>query len=389
MKSKLATYIKNNQALCLLLAAFTFIRLVLLAGSSYEGILGYGDLQTYFHLSNLPGWPYLNSWAEYPPLFPFITEWVYGLVGGNEYAFSYTLILMFLIADLANITLVHSLAGNTPGRQRKTLLFAVFLCVLPYTWWYFESLVVLLVLLSIYFLRTNRVYSGAITIAVGALLKLFPLLMVGLFFKKMSLSKFVRATAIVLLMVSAVYAALWTQSPDFTLASIASQPSKGSWQTVWALLDGNLNTGSFGPLADRLDPQKAGQLVNNPYRVSPLLTLPLFVGIGWWRTRRHQLSDSVEIQIAFAGLMWTLFFIWMPGWSPQWVYYLLPLIVLALPLRTAALVGTTLIFVNLLEWPMLLSRGLFWALPISILLRTFLLVILAIEFDAHLRTNSK
>lgn len=123
--------------------------------------------------------------------------------------------------------------------------------------------------------------------------------------------------------------------------------------------------------------------------MSPLLTLPLFVGIGWWRTRRRQLSDSVEIQIAFAGLMWTLFFIWMPGWSPQWVYYLLPLIVLALPLRTAALVGTTLIFVNLLEWPILLSRGLFWALPISILLRTFLLVILAIEFDAHLRTNSK
>lgn len=258
MNSKLARYVKNNQTLCLLLAAFAFIRLVLLAGLSYEGILGYGDLETYFHLSNLPGWPYLQSWAEYPPLFPLITEGIHGLVSGNQYAFSYALILIFLIADLANITLVHSLAGNTPGGQRKTLLFAVFLCVLPYTWWYFESLVVLLVLLSIYFLRTNRVYSGAITIAVGALLKLFPLLMVGLFFKKLSLSKFVRATAIVLLMVSAVYAALWTQSPDFTLASIASQPSKGSWQTVWALLDGNLNTGSFGPLADRLDPKKQG-----------------------------------------------------------------------------------------------------------------------------------
>lgn len=382
MIAKLTKKLAQHQTLLLTLAAVAFIRMVLLAGLPYESTVGYGDIQTYFQLAQIPGLLYLNSWSEYPPLFPFITELVFVLSNANQYAFGYILIILFLAADLANIALFSSLAGSTPAGQRQTALFAVFICALPYTWWYFDSLVVLFVLLSIYLVRKGRPLSAAVSIGLGALFKLFPLILLGWLVRKLPRGRFLRALAVTGLMVALVYGLLWALSPEFTLASLQSQPSKGSWQTVWAILDGNFNTGSFGPIADRLQPGKAELPINNPARISPLVTLPFFLALGFWRAFRTKITPKNEM--AFIGLAWTLFFIWMPGWSPQWVYYLLPMLILALPLRTAALFGATLIFANLLEWPLLLSRGLFWTLPITILLRTLLLSILAIEFDSRL-----
>ena len=63
--------------------------------------------------------------------------------------------------------------------------------------------------------------------------------------------------------------------------------------------------------------------------------------------------------------------------EPAWLLYLLPLILLTLPERLALLLSGLLVLVNLLEWPLLLSRGMFTALPLTILLRTFLLLLLA------------
>jgi len=57
-----------------------------------------------------------------------------------------------------------------------------------------------------------------------------------------------------------------------------------------------------------------------------------------------------------------------------------PLILLVLPLRQAALLGAVLVMLNLLEWPVLLSRGLFWGLWVTILLRALILVVMALSF---------
>ena len=39
-------------------------------------------------------------------------------------------------------------------------------------------------------------------------------------------------------------------------------------------------------------------------------------------------SPGSRSAIAFLGVTWCLFLIWSPGYSPQWVLYLLPLILL-------------------------------------------------------------
>ena len=83
------------------------------------------------------------------------------------------------------------------------------------------------------------------------------------------------------LVVAAGWGVLLLASPDYTLASLRSQFAKGSWETVWALLDGNLGTGNFGAKEERYDPAAALEPQGNPPVVPPLLALiPWLLPVG-------------------------------------------------------------------------------------------------------------
>ena len=71
--------------------------------------------------------------------------------------------------------------------------------------------------------------------------------------------------------------------------------------------------------------------------------------------------------------------LWLPGYSPQWVLYLVPLILLALPFRMGVMMAVVLVLVNLLEWPVLLSRGVFDGLWLVVPVRFILTALLAFE----------
>jgi hypothetical protein len=68
-----------------------------------------------------------------------------------------------------------------------------------------------------------------------------------------------------------------------------------------------------------------------------------------------------------------------PGWSPQWLAYLVPLVLLSLPQPRAALYVVALTAVVILEWPVLLSRGRFDLLWLTVTVRTALLILLAVD----------
>ena len=63
----------------------------------------------------------------------------------------------------------------------------------------------------------------------------------------------------------------------------------------------------------------------------------------------------------------------------MWQVFLFPLILLALPYLRGLLFALTLSRVNLAEWPVLLGRGLNEWLWVTVLLRTGLFVLLAVE----------
>jgi hypothetical protein len=171
---------------------------------------------------------------------------------------------------------------------------------------------------------------------------------------------------------------LWL-SPTFTWASLQAQVGKSSYQTIWALIDGNWTTGNFGPLRDHLEPAKASQPVNNPARLPTWLTLIPFGLMGLFIFSRPRVLADEADTVSFASLTFIIFILWSQGWSPQWQTFLIPLLLLALPVRRAVLFIIVLGFINFLEWPVILSRGLTGLLPVTIIIRTLILILLGVE----------
>jgi len=169
------------------------------------------------------------------------------------------------------------------------------------------------------------------------------------------------------------------------VASFRAPGGWSSWQTVWALMDGNLRTGLLGPATNHFDLSLATKPVGNPAWVPESVRLVafglLYAAIFW----RAHLGERPRRLVAFVCLTFVLFFLWSKGWSPQWQTLLFPLLLLVLPLRRSVLFILVLSFVNLAEWPVLLSRGLNQWLYLTVPLRTGLLVLLLVELGRRYR----
>jgi hypothetical protein len=361
-------------------------RLALLISLPLEGLRGYGDFVHFYRLAGM-GWPFIDYWVEFPPIFPFLSSLVYRLAGGRQHVYDYLLALLLSVVEAACLAVFIRLANRlqpAAAANRSAILYFTLLLCLPYGWWYFDPIAVLATLLGVYWLLEGRDARAGLAFAVGVLVKFFPVVGLAMAWVNRPFKQALLVTVLSLGLAGLVFSGLWTASPDYTAASLRSQGSKGSWETPWALLDGNLNTGNFGPENERRDPLTASLLHGNPSRLPALLALVPFTVLGGWFFWRARIIEGQALAgqaaVAFLGVAWTLFLLWSPGWSPQWVLYLLPLILLALPAREAILLSVALVFINLLEWPVLLSRGLFWGLWLTVPVRTLLFVLMVLEF---------
>ena len=365
---------------------FILVRLVLFLSLPVEGLRGYGDLVHFYRLAEM-GWPFLDLWVEFPPIFPFISRLIYFLSAGREHTYDYLLVIVLTLAQAGSIALfirISSRVHDEDGSRKRTWVYFAILVGLAYGWWYFDPLAVLAMLLALMWVLEGHDKRAGLAIAGGMLIKWFPVFVLGVTWRYRPIRRAVVMTIIAIGIVTLVFSALYLLSPEMVKASLLSQSSKGSWETVWALIDGNLHTGNFGPEVDRFDPVTAFSSRGNPSRVSPWLTLTFFAALGawvFWKAKHKNVGQENDKRaIAFLGLVWCLFLLWSPGYSPQWVLYLLPLILLALPLRTGMLMAIVLVLVSLMEWPVMLSRGYFEGLWLVIPLRVILSILLALEF---------
>jgi hypothetical protein len=357
---------------------FVLVRLMMVITFPLEGLYGFGDIKHFYNLAQL-GWPYLDYWVEFPPIFPFLSSLLYRLAGIREHIYVYSLVIILSLVQALTIYVFIKLCELT--HEGITSVWRIFMYTLltvglAYGWWYFDPLAVLFTLLGIYYIITGRDTRAGIALAAGILVKIFPLLVIPAVWRFRSLKRSLKITLIAIGLSALIYIGLYVISPANTTASLGSQLHKGSWETIWALIDGNYNTGNFGPLQERLDPVFAFDLQGKSALLSPSITLILFVLVGIWLFYRARLERPVTL-IAFIGLTWCIFLFWSPGWSPQWVLYLIPLILLTLEERDAILITIILILVNLLEWPVLLSRGYQWGLMLTIPLRTLVMLLLS------------
>jgi len=374
---------------CLLIVVlFVALRLMILVTFPAENLTLYGDYVYYYELaaySDQGYLPFIHYWSEYPPIFPFLSVGVYQLThlfGGGYHAYVYLMGLLMLAFNTGNLALFLRLARRLHGdetAERLGWVYSVLFVPLIYTWWNFDALTAFSLLLTLELLLDGRERWSAVAMGVGVLIKLVPLLVFPAVVRTRSWRCWLVYGLVVTTVVGVVALPLLLAGGAMALASFSSPTGWSSWQTMWALLDGNLRTGLLGAPADHFDPVKATTPVGNPARMPEWIRLVVFgllYAAIFWKAR---LRESPRRLVAFVCLTLVLFFLWSKGWSPQWQTLLFPLLLLVLPLQRGVLFILALSLVNLAEWPVLLSRGLNQWLYLTVVLRTGLFLLLTVE----------
>jgi hypothetical protein len=156
--------------------------------------------------------------------------------------------------------------------------------------------------------------------------------------------------------------------------------SLAPWETIWALLDGYYGGGPTKPFDERFDPATARvdiYVSHLPWFWISLAFALLYLVLY---TRRLDWSNRRNV-VAFGGLTVSLFLIYSKGWSPQWLVYVLPFIILLLPDLRGVIYTILFTLANFLEFPIALVvlPKEHWLLATAIILRTALLALLCLE----------
>lgn len=372
-------------------AALAAFRVLLLAALPYEALFGYGDYQHFFNLAQFArdgpgGLPLVGHWVEFPPIFPYLSLAIYRLTGGVPHLFSYALALLMTACDSVNVILLTRIAAKRftgPDGGRAGWIYAGFLALPAFGWWTFEPLAVLWMLLALDAFLSGRATRAGVAAGLGILTKVIPGAVLPVAWRFLPRRQAAVATAAAAVVVAAGLAPFFIVRPEMAAASLRSQASKGSWETIWALLDGNRGTGIFGPLRERLDPALAALPRGEPARIPHWVPSLVAGALGLLILLRTDGRDRRKSVVLLAFLL-SLLFLWARGWSPQWLAYLAPLLLLSLPLGQALGFGLNLVAISLLEWPLLLSRGAFGMLWIPVMIRTVVLLLLALVLGRSL-----
>lgn len=367
------------------LGLLAVVRFLSLAALPIDAVLGYGDYLHFFNLAEFSslgaGLPWLGHWVEFPPLFPYLSLGIHRAAAGSQHTYAYLLALTMLAFDLGNMWLVGSISKKLWDPRKAGMIAWVYmgyLTIPAFGWWTFEPMAVTFLLLAVYAVYQSKPYLSGLAAGLGALTKFFPVLPLVLVWRYRPRKEALIASGLTAALLMVSLAPFFAAEPEMATASLRSQASKGSWETVWALIDGNDRTGVFGALEERQDPKMAYVPRGNPAVVPTWIPAMMALGLGGWAVVRAQ-SELPRARIALLGLLLCLVFLASPGWSPQWLAYLIPVVLLSLAMRRAALFSFSLALVTLLEWPILLSRGRFDLLALPVLIRTLLIILLAFE----------
>lgn len=348
-----------------------------------DQLRGLGDITHFYHLAQIPGLPLIDYWVEFPPVPVYLFEFFYWIVREDFQKFSILFLFFISLVNVGNFYLVSIILNKIEPikpQLRKNLLFfyLIVMLFLPYNWWYFDGLTLLFLLLGLSHFLNKKFLMSVVFISFGVLTKLFPLLFFVVFIKqKLNWRVIIKFISLLILIVGIPYLLLFLISPEMTRASLVSQAMKGSWETIWALMDGNYHTGNFGPLWERLDPSTAYNQIGNTSLLDPKITLiffGLFGLLGIWRKKIHSPRQIAQ----FVLFTFCVFFIWSVGWSPQWVLYIIPFLLFSIPdFHWGILISGLFILINFFEWPIIIGFQWLNLLPVTIVVRTIGFILLA------------
>jgi len=404
----------------LLLALFLVFRLLTLLVLRPGGFIrDWSDFDTYLGIARLSDYglyPFLHFWLEWPPLVPWLAVGAYQVSllfpPWTDQRLWFTLILgtVFVLFETGNFALLYRLAmrcaeaetaqeeldGEQERRGWYALRVVVFYALLFTPVYamlgFFDAIALFFLLLALDLILRGRLVASAMSVGVGFLVKLTPMLFVPVALRRLwdevgdwrtwlqDAALYVVTSALTVLVLLLPF--LLAQ-PAWVTTAARAMAGRSSWETVWALLEGYYGYGTVG--GDRLNPAETSFAVHPGGLPWWLITLAfgLLYLFFWTRPADYRRARHVA---GFAGLTVTLFLLYSKGFSPQFLVYLLPFVVLLFPNGRGVAYSLVLTVLNVLEQPVyfVLVPEATWLLTGVIVLRWLTLGALLLEFAVGL-----
>jgi len=367
-----------------------------------------GDRLYHYALTSLADgelYPFADWWSEFPPLWYFTTTTAYVLLGENvSYnAWATILAVIVIISEVGILYLMRQIGTQLHGADTGMALAWIYaLLVLPviFMWWNFDTLVTLFALWALRSLLQSKRMSTSALIAIGALTKFIPLLLFGAIIRFLKPRVAIQVIGTTVILFAIAYVPLFITNAEFATISLTSQFNKPSYQTVWALIDGNYTTGNFGTVESHLTAEGVNDdlFERNDAVIPSWIRLGLAGVIGLFVFLRTRRTDALGV-VAFFGITVTIFYLQSQGFSPQWLTLIIPLILLVYPTRNSVYIVAILSLLAFIEYPFLFIRtgetggeilpdsSLYMPWVVVILLRSVILVGVAVAFYQRLRQH--
>lgn len=334
-------------------------------------------------------YPFIDYWLEYPPLFPWLFTALYRLSLAippwwhEQLWFTVLLGLALLPFEVGNLVLVYLIALELYGRDTalKCGWFYASLFVPIYTFvGFFDCLPLFFTLLTLWLLLRQRALWAGITLGVGFMVKVLPAIILPVGLRTLrGLSRKARylvTSGIVVGLLSLPF--LWLNA-DLFFTSFRSALGRSSWETLWAVLEGYYDFGVIG--GDRMDPLVTDFSVH-PSTLPWLWISLAFALVGLWIYTWPLEGENKSKVVLLAALTLNLFTLYSKGYSPQFLVYILPFVVILLPNLRGVIYCLLLSLVNFIEYPVyfVLLFGERWVLVLVVVLRALLLLALCLEY---------
>ncbi len=387
----------------LLFLAFRWLTLLLLRPGGF--IRDWSDFDTFLGFASLSDYglyPFLHYWLEWPPLLPWVAVGAYQLSSQlpawtDDGRLWFVLILgsVYVLFEAGNLALIYLISrrlypagrGNIPV-LRPVWLYAMLFVPLYTMLGFFDAVALFFLLLALYLALHERLVRSAIATGVGFMVKLIPLLFLPVAVRQLwGLAAdrraglrdgvlYVVSVALTLLVLAAPFLLV---QPAWLLAMLRSVLGRSSWESVWAVMEGYYG---FGAVAgDRLNAAENTFAIHTatlPWLLISCLFLLLYALI-WVQRADYTQPRNV---VALTGFTVTFFLLYSKGYSPQFLVYLLPFIILLFPNRRGVVYSLLLTALNVLEQPIyfVLVPDAHQLLLGIVVARWLILGVLALEF---------
>jgi hypothetical protein len=281
----------------------------------------------------------------------------------------------------------HVALGTQPA-IRVVVLYALLFVPIYAMLGFFDAIALFFLLLALEFILRGRLLSSAISVGVGFLVKLTPIIFVPVALRQLwDVAEDWRAglrdgalyLVVTTLTILALLLPFLLTQPVWLWTAARAVVGRSAWETVWAIFEGYFGYGVVG--GDRLNPAETAFAVYDSSLPWWLITLAfglLYVFL-WTRPADYRQPRNV---VALTGLTVTVFFLYSKGYSPQFLVYLLPFIILLFPNARGVTYSLLLTLLNVLEQPVyfVLVPEATWLLLAVVVARWLVLGVLLVEF---------